>query len=71
MSNIVKAVFTDSRIITTPSIFAYKYGQILQIEGLDLPETFEVDFCNADDLLTTPQIGSNNQVSIPDIYLTS
>ena len=71
MSNIVKAVFNGSRSVTTTSIYAEKYGQILEIEGLDLPATFEVDFCNDGDCSTTQQIGTENRVKIPDIYLKS
>ena len=71
MSNITTVTFTDSIVTSAEPLYAFDYGQILEIEGLELPATFEVHFCNPGDSGTTTQIGTNNQVEIPDTYLTN
>ena len=63
--------FLDSTIVVAPALWQWDYGQTLTIEGLDLPEPFEVHFCNYGNTVTTTQIGSNGVVAIPDAYLTS
>ena len=45
------------------------YGQILRIEGLDLPEYFEVHFSNNSYEPTKTQLGHDGEVIIPDEYL--
>lgn len=70
--NITKAAFGGLREVTTAPLWQYDYGQILQITGLDLPQAFEVHFSNSRKSgETVTQIGADNQVVIPDMYLTS
>ncbi len=70
--NVITAAFGSLRSVTTAPAWQYDYGQILQIEGLDLPAAFEVHFANSPHSGTaTTQIGQNGQVTIPDAYLTS
>ena len=70
--NIITASFGSLRSVTTAPAWQYDYGQILQIEGLDLPSVFEVHFANSPHSGTaTTQIGQDGAVSIPDAYLTS
>lgn len=74
MSNVVTATFDELRNVQTRFLTQYDYGQVLKIVGLEevLPDSFEVHFCNkgsTDD--ATVQIGTDNQVSIPDVYLTT
>lgn len=69
--NITKAVFANERTVVTEYLWAYDYGQILEIEGIELPAAFEVHFCNVGSAATTTQIGTNGRVAIPDTYLTS
>lgn len=70
--NVTKAAFGDLREVTTAPLWQYDYGQILQITGLDLPQAFEVHFSNSRKSgETITQIGTDNQVTIPDMYLTS
>lgn len=68
-TNIITASFTQSRNARTVSIYQYDYGMELQIEGIELPPTFEIHFCNEDDAETKTVIGTNNKASIPDEYL--
>ena len=70
--NIVKASFGGLREVTTSPLWQWDYGQILQITGLDLPQAFEVHFSNSRKSgETVTQIGTDSQVVIPDMYLTS
>ena len=70
--NITTAAFDGLREVTTAPLWQYDYGQILQITGLDLPQAFEVHFSNSRKSgETITQIGTDNQVTIPDMYLTS
>lgn len=70
--NITKAAFGGLREVTTAPLWQYDYGQILQITGLDLPQAFEVHFSNSRKSgETITQIGTDSQVVIPDMYLTS
>ena len=70
--NITKAAFGGLREVTTSPLWQYDYGQILKITGLDLPQAFEVHFSNSRKSgETITQIGTDNQVVIPDMYLTS
>lgn len=69
-TNIVTAKFHNSRRTTTRAITQYDYGQILRIEGIDLPDAYEVDFSNnqykGD---SKPQIGNSSGVKIPEEYI--
>lgn len=70
--NITKAAFGGLREVTTSPLWQYDYGQILKIDGLDLPQAFEVHFSNSRKSgETITQIGTDSQVVIPDMYLTS
>ena len=70
--NVTKAAFGGLREVTTAPLWQYDYGQILKITGLDLPQAFEVHFSNSRKSgETITQIGTDSQVTIPDMYLTS
>lgn len=72
MSNIVIAVFAAGSCgaVTSP-LFQWDYGQVLQFQGLELPDTYEVHFANTDARISVTQIGNADGVDIPDIYLTT
>ena len=73
MGNIVEAVFRDDTptIIAGP-LYQYDYGQILRIDGVNLPDAYEVHFANKlFGVDSTTQIGGADGVSIPDVYLTT
>ena len=60
----------DQRATVTAPIWQYAKGQALQISGLDLPDAYRVDFGNQKDRGDSkPQVGSGNEVQIPDEYL--
>lgn len=70
MSNIVTAAFgSGCGYTTTENLWQYDYGQILQITGLDLPDAYQVHFCNKGDLTTIEMIGDAGGVTIPDNLL--
>ena len=71
MSNIVTASFANGAVTTTTltALWQYDYGQILRIEGVELPVAYEVHFCNAGDADTVTSIGDSDGVVIPDQFL--
>ena len=74
MDSIITATFNDYTYARTTSLWQYDYGQILQIEGITLPATFEVHFSDQDrEGESLIQIGSvkdkTAQVQIPDNFL--
>ena len=65
------ALFLDGqRATVTAPIWQYAKGQTLTIDGLDLPESYRVDYANSREKgESKPQIASGNEVAIPDEYL--
>lgn len=69
MSNIVIATFKNNlRKIETSPLWQYDYGQILRIEGLELPQAFEIHFCNPGQK-AFPYPVTSGEVLIPDSLL--
>ena len=72
MSNVVTARLSSrDRIIETPPLYQYDYGQILQFTEIDLPATYEVHFGNSPYGNAVTVLGDENGVAIPDMYLTT
>lgn len=71
--NKIPAVFSGtSRIaVADPVNYQYDVTQILVISGLELPEYYEVDFCNVGDTQTVTMIGTDDGVAIPDSFLAT
>ena len=69
--NITIASFANGAITTTAltALWQYDYGQILKVEGIELPTAYEVQFCNAGDSATVTSIGDADGVVIPDQFL--
>ena len=53
-NNIITANAGDNQYIKTDSVFQYDYGLILKIEGITLPEKYEVHFCNKNSKAVLP-----------------
>jgi hypothetical protein len=72
MSNVIKAVFDGSTksIVTKPQ-YMWAKGQILLIQGLELPDAFRVNISNTLNGMSKTQIGESNIVSIPNKYFTT
>ena len=72
-NHIAVARFTNGgRTVIVPKLWQHDWGQILQIEGLDLPPTFEVHFSNHEKTgYSKPQIYADGSVTIPDEYVIS
>lgn len=71
MSNIITPVFNGQRGVTN-AVYQYDYGMILDLSGIaDLPDTYEVQFCNRCGQRTLPQVASGSSVAVPDAYLTT
>lgn len=71
--NIVTATFENgsNNTFANDNLYQYDYGQILKIEGVELPAAYTVEFCNVGDEETISQIGNADGVSIPDNFLQS
>ena len=69
----ITVTFLNGCILATAeqSLWQYSYNQQLQINGLELPGVFTVDFCNEGDTTTVAMIGSSGVVGIPNELLTS
>lgn len=70
----ITTVVINKRIpiaLASSSLYQYDYGQILKIEGVELPTTYTVDFCNSGVSETIPMVGDENGVAIPDDVLQS
>lgn len=70
--NIVTAYLWNSRTATTAARYQWNYGQVLRINGVDLPHSFQAHFSNTPIVGTAKTfIGTDGQVGIPDEYLTT
>ena len=69
-NNIITAtVAGDSLYIKTDSVFQYDYGLKLVIDGITLPETYDVQFGNTGSAAAKTVAGTAEGVDIPDEYL--
>ena len=70
-NRIVTATFMhgEHSVVADKTVYQYNYGNELHFVGLNLPSTFEVHFANDQYGESTTQIGTDNVVIIPDIYL--
>lgn len=71
--NVITAKFcSGSNQTWTDEAWQYDYGQVLQFDGLELPEAYEVHFSNVPLTGTTiTQIGGADGVTVPDQYFTT
>lgn len=72
--NTITANFSNGgRQCVTRKLFQYDYGQKVLIKGLNLSQSFEFHISNSNNPKTSSNIflGNNNEIIIPDEYLTS
>lgn len=72
MLNVITAKFCSGATQTwTEEAWQYDYGQVLQFDGLDLPDAYQVHFSNTPLTgETITQIGGADGVTVPDQYFT-
>lgn len=69
-SKIIKGVVNSGRYTVTAPIIKEDYGLYLQIEGVELPQTYEVDFSNSEHSGTSvTMIGNSDGVLIPHQFI--
>lgn len=68
-NNIVTAVAGDKLYVKTDSVFQYDYGLKLVVEGITLPESFNVHFANSNNAAAKTVVGDATGTPIPDEYL--
>jgi hypothetical protein len=70
--NIITANLAHGKQYVTASRYMEDYGQVLKIEGMDLPSVYQVDFSNS--LLrgtSKTVLGNADGVAIPDEYIST
>ena len=70
--NIITANLSHGKQFVTASRYMEDYGQILKIEGIDLPSVYQVDFSN--NLMrgtSMTVLGNADGVAIPDEYIST
>lgn len=71
-SKIIKGVVSNGRYTVTAPIVKEDYGLYLQIEGVELPETYQVDFSNSENSgSSVTMIGNADGVLIPRQFIKS
>lgn len=69
-SKIIRGVVSNGRYTVTAPIVKEDYGLYLQIEGVELPSTYEVDFSNFENSGTSvTMIGNADGVLIPHQFI--
>ena len=69
-SKIIKGVVSNGRYTVTAPIVKEDYGLYLKIEGVELPETYQVDFSNSENSGTSvTMIGNADGVLIPRQFI--
>lgn len=68
-NNIVTAHAGEKTYIKTDPVFQYDYGLILMIDGVTLPEEYDVQFGNSNSASAKTVTGGANGVQVPDEYL--
>ena len=71
-SKIIRGVVSNGRYTVTAPIVKEDYGLYLKIEGVELPETYQVDFSNSENSGTSvTMIGNADGVLIPRQFIDS
>ena len=71
-SKIIKGVVSNGRYTVTAPIVKEDYGLYLQIEGVELPPTYQVDFSNSENNGTSvTMIGNADGVLIPHQFIST
>lgn len=68
-NNIVTASFGAQKKVTTRTVYQYDYGMLLKVVGLELPEYYEIHFCNVNDTETIAKDSNPDGVLIPNEML--
>ena len=71
-SKLIRAVVGSGRYTETAAITKEDYGRIIKIEGIELPETYEIDFSNSrKEGTSVTMIGNADGVLIPQQFIKS
>lgn len=74
MSNTTTATFTagQTAAVADTRLLQWAYGQVLRLEGLELPATYQVDFSNTEYCGSSiPAVGNAQGVQIPNKLLST
>lgn len=68
---IIASFAVGENVTVTSPAYQYNYGNVLRVNGIELPDAFEVHFSNNQYGESTTSIGNSNEVTIPDMYLAN
>lgn len=72
MSNVITATFNSGETsVITEAQYQWATGQILVLDGIELPSVYRVVFSNSSTVQGKTQIGTDDGVIIPDVYFTT
>lgn len=74
MSNTTTATFTtgQTEAVADTRLLQWAYGQVLRLEGLELPTSYQVDFSNTEYCgASVPKMGNSEGVQIPNKLLST
>ena len=74
MSNTTTATFTagQTEAVADTRLLQWAYGQVLRLEGLELPTSYQVDFSNTEYCgASVPKMGNSEGVQIPNELLST
>ena len=72
MSNTTTATFSagQTEAVADTRLLQWAYGQVLRLEGLELPTSYQVDFSNTEYCgASVPKMGNSEGVQIPNKLL--
>lgn len=67
--NVITVTLGEKTYAKTDHVFQYDYGLKLVVEGIELPESYEVHFSESKTGLAKKVIGDQTGVDVPDEYL--
>ena len=70
-TKIIKVVFGATKSAVASPRYRYDYGQVIEVSGIILPESFEARFSNAPTGASVRVLGENQRVAVPDELMQS
>ena len=68
-NRIIYAVFCGKKIVRTQPAYQHDTGHLVQLEGFNLPESYDVHFCNRrDGIATITHDCSGDSFPVPDEF---
>ena len=66
--NVISVFFGGGRTAKTQRLTQYDYGQMLKVEDVELPGSYQVHFANEGDTETKTQLGDKYETYKPQLF---